>query len=326
MADEFTEHLRRLGLPDAQARLYQHLLDTESSTPTQLANRVGQSAETLRSALDGLVKAGLAARPSTADGDVVPLEPTAGLELLAREREAELCAAQVATINAYTRFRKEISPPPTDDVVEMVSGTAVMDRIRQVECGATERIDRFDSPPYFRSTHTNKDELDNLATGVRYQVVYSRSSVANREYYQQNIRPCIAAGERARVLPGVPVKLTIVDRRVALISLPCTDVDVNTAILVVHPSSLLTALVGLFEVSWRTAFPMHVTAAAPCPLRPIHQRLLGLLATGVTDETAAELLGISRRTLTRHMEHLMARAGTTSRFQLALHARRSGWI
>ncbi|WP_435056320.1 helix-turn-helix domain-containing protein [Streptomyces venezuelae] len=49
-----------------------------------------------------------------------------------------------------------------------------------------------------------------------------------------------------------------------------------------------------------------------CGLRPVHRRILELLATGVNDETIAELLGVSRRTLTR--------------FQMALYAARKGWI
>ncbi|MEV7562846.1 hypothetical protein [Streptomyces sp. NPDC089795] len=40
----------------------------------------------------------------------------------------------------------------------------------------------------------------------------------------------------------------------------------------------------------------------------------------------AELLGVSRRTLSRHLESINTRAGSTTRFQMALHAARNGWI
>ncbi|MFJ7779874.1 helix-turn-helix domain-containing protein [Streptomyces yangpuensis] len=102
--------------------------------------------------------------------------------------------------------------------------------------------------------------------------------------------------------------------------------EVKGYLLVVHPSSLLSALAGLFETSWRAALPMHLNDRVPCGLQPVHRRILELLSTGVTDDTIAELLGISRRTLSRHVEALNARAGSVTRFQMALYAARNGWI
>ena len=61
-------------------------------------------------------------------------------------------------------------------------------------------------------------------------------------------------------------------------------------------------------------------------LEPIEARVLRLLSSGVTDEQVAKVLGISRRTFFRYLEQLMARTGTATRFQLAAHASRQGWI
>ncbi|WP_163567132.1 helix-turn-helix transcriptional regulator [Fodinicola feengrottensis] len=123
-----------------------------------------------------------------------------------------------------------------------------------------------------------------------------------REYYEGNIKPSIAAGELARVLPTVPAKMTIVDRRLALVSLPATEAAVNSAVMVVHPSSLLLALEGLFDLAWRASFPVHLGGRVPSSLSPGERRLVALLSAGMTDEKIAELLGISRRTLVRRME------------------------
>ncbi|WP_423834523.1 helix-turn-helix domain-containing protein [Streptomyces manipurensis] len=71
---------------------------------------------------------------------------------------------------------------------------------------------------------------------------------------------------------------------------------------------------------------MHLDDRATYGLQPVHRRIPELLATGVTDDTIAELLGISRRTLSRHVEAINARAGSVTRFQMALHAARNGWI
>ncbi|MEU3460816.1 helix-turn-helix domain-containing protein [Streptomyces sp. NPDC006733] len=104
------------------------------------------------------------------------------------------------------------------------------------------------------------------------------------------------------------------------------EAEVNNSLLLVRPSSLLSALTGLFETSWRSAFPMHFSDRVPPALRTIHVRILELLGAGVTDDAIAELLGVSRRTLSRNLEQLNQRAGTVTRFQLALYAVRNGWI
>lgn len=172
----------------------------------------------------------------------------------------------------------------------------------------------------------NECEVRSLERGVVYRVVYSKSAVENGAYYGVNIKPCIAAGEQARVLPSVPVKLTVFDRRIAFVSMSFVEAEINHSMLVVRPSSLLSALTGLFETAWRTALPLHQGTRAPAALPPSQRRILELLGAGVSDETIAELLGISRRTLSRQLEQLMGRAGTTTRFQLALQAARSGWL
>jgi DNA-binding NarL/FixJ family response regulator len=71
---------------------------------------------------------------------------------------------------------------------------------------------------------------------------------------------------------------------------------------------------------------MHVGDRSPSSLRPVERQVLELLAMGLTDETIADRLGVSRRTLTRHVERLMSKAGVDGRFQLGLYAARNGWI
>ena len=63
----------------------------------------------------------------------------------------------------------------------------------------------------------------------------------------------MAAGEVARVLPGLPLKLVVVDRRTALLPLTLDQALAQTA--VIHRSTLLDAMVTLFEMFWERALP-----------------------------------------------------------------------
>ena len=125
--------------------------------------------------------------------------------------------------------------------------------------------------------------------------------------------------------------MIIVDDRVAMVSLTASHADTHHSSVLVHWCSLLPALIALFESYWEkaatltTVAPNSAAPAGTARLRPVEQQLINLLATGVTDEIAARNLGLSRRTVTRHVERLMSLTGTSSRFQLALKAKEAGW-
>lgn len=325
MSGALGAHLQRLGLGAGEADVYAYLLAAGPANLADIAAALSVARDEVDAAIARLSEVGLIGLAGE-DGALAPISPVAGLDLLARERESELRQAQVAANLAFDTFRRTVWPQDTDGLIEIVKGVEMRDRIRQVEANATTEIQRFDSPPYHTAGHLNQMEFDNLAAGVRYRVVYAKAAIEVPGYYEENVQPCIAAGEQARVLPSVPVKLSIVDQRIALVSLSIVQAEVNRSLVIVYPSALLSALTGLFEIAWRAALPMHVGKRSPSSLRPVEKQVLELLAMGLTDETIADRLGVSRRTLTRHVERLMSRAGVDGRFQLGLYAARNGWI
>ncbi|CAL9331074.1 hypothetical protein SUDANB120_00072 [Streptomyces sp. enrichment culture] len=336
--EDIRAHLCRLGLTRIQADIYTTLLGAGPCTTDRLATRMGRHCRGAGNgllegqALDGqlahLRKLGLI---TVSDAGIegiehVPVEPSIALECMVHTQTAEVHRAHQAAMQAYRGYRRSVAPQGGEDLVEVIKGSHVAERIWNLEASVEFEVLRFDCPPYHTHGTANPIEIEKLAKGVDYRVVYSKSAVQNADYYSINIQPCIAAGEQARVLPTVPVKLTIYDQRLAIVSMSVVESEVKDYLLMVHPSSLLSALAGLFETSWRTALPMHLNDRAPCGLQPVHRRILELLATGITDETIAELLGVSRRTLSRHIEAINTRAGSMTRFQMALYAARSGWI
>jgi DNA-binding NarL/FixJ family response regulator len=56
------------------------------------------------------------------------------------------------------------------------------------------------------------------------------------------------------------------------------------------------------------------------------RELLRLLGTGLTDDTAGQRLGISSRTVQRHMASIMERLNATSRFEAGIKAAQQGWL
>lgn len=317
-------HLRRLGLRDGDVEVYEWLLGEGPAVRDKIAVTLGMSPEAVAKHVEHLTRAGMVA---TTDVDTVaPIEPSTGLQRLARSREVELRTAEIAATNAYREFRRSVWQQSPDDIVEVITAPHIAERVQVEEAAATTEVLRFDSPPYSSQRGPNDLEVENLKRGVVYRCVYARAAVQQPDYYAENIQPCIAAGEQARVLPDVPVKLSIYDGKLAMVSLSDAHVEISRSSLLIRQSSLLDALRGLFETSWRSALPMHLGTKEPSSLRPIERRIIELLASGITDHAIAELLGISRRTLSRNLESLTTRAGVVNRFQLAVYACRNGWI
>jgi DNA-binding CsgD family transcriptional regulator len=315
-----------LGLSDDEIKVYQHLLRTGPSSITELDEAVPDRAAGIDATLGGLVQAGLARRSGSDHSRYLPVPPDAGLEAMTLRRESELKQARIEVLNAYDEFRRTVHNESTTHLIEVVTGNAIVERIRQIKGGAQREILAIDSPPYYIGG-PNQEEIEHLKRGVSYRVVYSPESVEVPGYLTENILPCVEAGEQARVLPDVPAKLTIIDGSIAFVSMSVRDTDVNRSLLIIRPSSLLTALIGMFELCWRNALPLHASVGAEDDrLEPIERRLLALLATGAADDTIARTLGISRRTFFRYLERLMNRTGASTRFQLALHAARENWL
>jgi sugar-specific transcriptional regulator TrmB/DNA-binding CsgD family transcriptional regulator len=323
---ERADHLRVLGLNDDEIKVYQHLLRTGPSSVTELDEAVPDRERSIDATLSGLVQAGLARRSGSDHSRYLPVPPDAGLEAMTLRRESELKQARIEVLNAYDEFRRTVHNESTAHLIEVVTGSAIVERIHQIKSGVQREILAIDSPPYYIGG-PNQEEIDHLRRGVSYRVVYSPESVEVPGYLTENILPCVEAGEQARVLPDVPAKLTIIDGAIAFVSMSARDTDVNRSLLIIRPSSLLTALVGMFELCWRNALPLHASVGTEDDrLEPIERRLLALLATGAADDTIARTLGISRRTFFRYLERLMNRTGASTRFQLALHAARESWL
>ncbi|MFF6772399.1 LuxR family transcriptional regulator [Streptomyces sp. NPDC012637] len=320
------EALRLLGVGPAAGRVYRALLESAPAPLGAIGRAAGLGGAELAAAYAELVAAGLASA-AEGEGDVVaPVPPAAGLEILARHRAAELEESRIAVGGAFESFRRHRLAAYNDDLVEVVTGEAIGPRMRHAWASAREQIRQFESPPYVLLPGATEDALATLARGVRQRVVYSRESLEHPGHLRDAIEPAIAAGEQARVLPSVPVKLLIIDEAYALVSLSIREADVVNTMLVVQPCGLLSALVALFEQCWHSALPFHGGAARPAALPPADRRLLRLLAGGASDEVIARELGVSRRTLFRRLQILMARLGAANRFQLALQAQRAGWL
>jgi hypothetical protein len=168
----------------------------------------------------------------------------------------------------------------------------------------------------------NTEEKDALARGVRYRAIYERA-LLERPDELAGIVEAVGWGEQARTLPLLPVRLAVADRALAICPLvPAAEWAVaEPTAAVVRSGELLGALVALFESYWERATPLGGEGAdEPDKL------LLSLVVAGMPDKSIATHLGVSKRTVQRRLDRMMAVAGVDSRAGLAFQAAKLGWL
>lgn len=119
-----------------------------------------------------------------------------------------------------------------------------------------------------------------------------------------------------RELPKLPLKLMVFDRQVAF--LPADPLDLEKGYLEVVDTDVVRALAAMFDRLWADGIDPLEQGVFPIDLNTRERAVVRLLAMGYTDQSAAQELRLSVRTVAYTMRHLMDRLGVENRFQLAL--------
>lgn len=313
-----------LGLGENESALYLYLLSTPRCTAHQLVEATGLTVSRVRRSLTRLTEAGLVTRLAVTPARYVTAPPETAVDSLARKRQEELEQVR-AQIREVARKHQGASVGTPDDLLELIEGNAqITHRVQQLQLGTQEELLVVDCPPYFDMTaqHANPIALQLLRRGVSVRVIYHQPSL---EFWVQAATECIAAGEQARVLPSVHMKMAVADRSAAMIPLNFGASE-TTAALYLHPSPLLTTLINCFEMLWERATPLVPSEVAQQELTEQDRKLLQMLASGMKDAAITRALGVTQRTTTRRIAHLMSVLGAQTRFQTGLQASRRGWL
>lgn len=302
--------LEVLGLTADQQRVYEIVLTRPSWTTGELAASARLDPVRTAELLAALDAAGLVVG---ADGRWARVPPDSAIESYIISHHQRLHRMRALIPALMTLYDRVSGDSENHGPVELLRGHAAIGRRwAALQRAARFEVCQFERPPYVAGA-ANEEARGALAAGVVYRTVYDGSYV-DCSHVLDALHRRRSRGERIRVLPGLPTKLGLVDRRWAI--MPVTIGQETDSALLVTASALLTGLRSLFEHSWQRAAPLPGRPAAP----GVDWRVLDLLAAGLTDKTIALRLGVSLRTAQRHVRALMDTLGATSRFQAGLRA------
>jgi Sugar-specific transcriptional regulator TrmB len=323
--------LEALGLTTAEVALYMALINSPRSSVAELADSAELSEQQARHAAQELVRRGLANRLPGSQPRYAAVAPDIALDPLITRREDHLRLARQASQELMAAFRESSGRTHPAELIEIVIGVEnIASRVYHLHETARGQLRAFDRPPYAMPPgSTSGIAARRIKEGVSYRAVYSSEAVAWPGRIDGDIRTGCEQGEQARVRPHLPIKLLIIDDRVAFVPVNTGRRDEVEAALLIHPCDLFDALVALFELEWARALPLGSDPGGAAsdqghPDDDTAALLLGLTA-GLTDASLARSLGWSLRTTQRHLHRLMDDLGASTRFQAGLEARRRGW-
>jgi DNA-binding CsgD family transcriptional regulator/DNA-binding MarR family transcriptional regulator len=275
--------------------------------------------------------------------------PRSTLGSLLAQRRQELARAELYMEQLHEAYRSASHRRVTSDLFEVVeSAEQVGVRYAQLLAFSRHEVLHLAKPPYvtrparLESTsvptdpaavaHAPAPEVP-VPDGVRLRSVYDTDGLTDTVSLRTALSGTARGGE-LRLLAGLPMKLVVFDATAGI--MPLRQEDPSAGSLIVHSTTLLGVLTALFESVWEQATPVSldsgpgrppITAAEPDGRPPGRMRdILTLLRAGLTDDAIARVLGLSRRTIQKHISETAELLGARTRFQIALMARDRGWL
>jgi len=326
--------LALLGLDACAEGVYRSMLAHPEHGVKDLARALDRPEQEIRSALDRLSGMTLL-QPSLIEGEGMrAVRPDVGMEILLARQQAELASQQQRierSRSAAAKLIAEYADLETTEARTDVEQLVGIDRIRGRLAELTESVQHevltfapngAHTPESLQAAQPLDQEL--LRRGVRLHTVYL-DSVRNSLHTVAYAEWLAALGGQVRTAPSLPVRLIIVDRRVAVI--PAKADNARQSAVVLRGQGTLTALCALFDSTWSTATRLGATRRPDgAGLSPQEREVLGLLYRGLTDDAIAKRLGVSSRTARRIASDMMDRLDARSRFQAGALAVQHGWL
>jgi sugar-specific transcriptional regulator TrmB len=252
----FVGQLSRLGLTSYEAKAYLALIRRDSYTAAQVARQAGLPRQRIYDVLGSLVEKGLAtARP----GSVVKYAatpPELAIERLvsARRQALQLLERESASLldqlqPAWAAGQEHSDPLEYIEVLR--DRRAINERFAELQKQVKREILVFTKPPYARPPQENIEGLEVLRSHTARSVY--EFSIFEDPDATEGVRRFIEAGEEARFVEHLPLKLVIIDETIVMFGMqdPVAGSSDLTIVCVEHPS-LARILKVAFDSIWET--------------------------------------------------------------------------
>lgn len=255
--------LGELGLTSYEAKAYLALIQRESFTAAELARQAHIPRQRIYDVVAGLMQRGLAMQRPGGSVTYSAVSPDVALDGLMMRHRQELDALSERAVGAAGALRSLWAQGQDETApmayIEMLRDTSVLSaRFHDLQTSAKSSMLVMSKPPYVATDNAIGLEATRriAAAGGEVRCCYE-SSLLDDERMVTETAEFVAAGEDARIVDDIPLKMVLVDRSRALFSLtdPVAGALTSTNILVEHPE-LTAALTLAFDTVFATGRPL----------------------------------------------------------------------
>jgi sugar-specific transcriptional regulator TrmB len=254
--NDLVAQLTRLGLTSYEAKAYLTLIRRDSFTAAQVARQSGLPRQRIYDVLGSLVQKGLAAaRPGTVV-KYAATPPELAIELLLAshrdqlsrmERDAQLMVSDLTP--AFEEGQEHTDPLEYIEVLR--DRRAINERFAEIQANVKKEILVFTKPPYATPPQENVEGLEVIQSHDARSLY--EFSVFDDPAVRRGVQRFVEAGEQARFVPSLPLKLVIVDETIVMFGMedPVAG-SADLTIVVVEHQSLAKVLKTAFDAIWDT--------------------------------------------------------------------------
>jgi DNA-binding transcriptional ArsR family regulator len=271
--------------------------------------------------LDELIDIGLLVSDMDSPGVFIAVDPkqlSMGLSAAWQRKALDLLTRAAALPGDLQELADAYhAPEQAGGTIEYVRGKVLINqRLQQLVTGGSEEILAAQPggprPPEALDKVVGRD-LETLRRGTALRTIYhpsTRYHAPTRDY----VATVTQAGAQVRTLDEPYTRLIVIDRRSAVI--PVAD-DLNLAAFI-YDQAIVSYLVDeVFERNWSRSLDFDGSRAVPHQVvSRLRQTIIDLLLGGVNHRVIARRLGISERTLARHLAEMREDYQVESLFQL----------
>lgn len=251
---ELVGQLTRLGLTSYEAKAYLSLIKRDSYTAAQVARQAALPRQRIYDVLGTLVQKGLAvARPGTVvKYSATPPEIAINMLVQAHRQqllELEQGARQMVDTLKPAYEAGQAHTDPLEYIEVLRDRRAINERFAELQASVKREILVFTKPPYATPPQENVEGLAVTRTHEA-RAVYEFGVFEDRDV-AEGVRRFIEAGEDARFVPELPLKLVIIDETIVMFGMedPVAG-SADLTIVVVEHSSLARVLKTAFDAIW----------------------------------------------------------------------------
>lgn len=256
--------MKKIGLQEYESKAYFVLLTQGNLNAKEISQKAKIPQPKVYTILSNLIKKGFCSRVPGQAKQYKALEPKVAFSPMKSEIEEQQAYMDHVIKNLEKIYVME-STKTLDDYIEVLTNNQqIHEKYVSLKNQATQELIAFVKPPFAHESNKNKlakqekVDSDKLKKGIVSKAIYEIPKDENASFLIPHIEKSVNAGEEARMLENVPIKLHIFDERFVLLALNNSyNSSAKLTMLAIEHPDLASANKILFKHLWEKAIPFE---------------------------------------------------------------------